>query len=176
MIRYTLLLIVSLMLLVACGNKGNKGENITLSEAKNRLQNVNKALVDKDKELIDAYIERHKLQNVQNNGAGLFYLIWGETADSLIKNGDFVSLDYKITLLDGTLCYSSENSKPKEFVVGYGGVEAGLEMAMLLMRKGQRGKLILPPHLAHGLLGDNGKIPPRSIIVYDVRVKNVIAK
>lgn len=176
MIRVTFLLILPLVLLFACKDKGGRGKNITLTEAKSRLQSVNKALVDKDAELIEAYIERHKLQNIQNNGAGLFYLIWGETTDSLIKRGDLVSLDYKISLLDGTLCYSSENSKPKEFVVGYGGVEAGLEMAMLLMRKGQRGKLILPPHLAHGLLGDNNKIPSRAIIVYDVHVKNVIAK
>ena len=79
-------------------------------------------------------------------------------------------------MLDGTLCYSSKRNKPKEFLVGYGGVEAGLEMAVKLMHQGQYGKFILPPHLAHGLIGDNDKIPPRSIIVYDVHLLNVIEK
>jgi len=31
-------------------------------------------------------------------------------------------------------------------------------------------RLILPPHLAHGLTGDGNKIPARAIIVYDIKV------
>jgi FKBP-type peptidyl-prolyl cis-trans isomerase len=31
----------------------------------------------------------------------------------------------------------------------------------------------MPPYLAHGILGDENKIPPRSIIVYDVEVLEI---
>jgi FKBP-type peptidyl-prolyl cis-trans isomerase len=161
--------------LLSCGGK-SKEPNISVKQAKNRLQDVNKALVERDRELIESYIERNRLDGVESNGAGLYYKIWGNSSEPLIVNGNIVSIEYRVTLLDGTLCYSSDNSRPKEFTVGYGRVEAGLEMAMVLMRKGQSAKLILPPHLAHGLLGDNNLIPPRSIIVYDVHVINVVVK
>lgn len=174
MTRYTVAFFLVITLL-SCGGK-SKEPNISIKQAKDRLQDVNKALVERDRELIEAYIERHRLEKVESNGSGLYYKIWGNSSEPLIGNGNIVTIQYRITLLDGTLCYTSDHSKPKEFTVGYGGVEAGLEMAMLLMRKGQTAKLILPPHLAHGLLGDNNLIPPRSIIVYDVHVINVVVK
>jgi FKBP-type peptidyl-prolyl cis-trans isomerase len=49
-------------------------------------------------------------------------------------------------------------------------VESGLEEGILLLREGDKAKFILPPHLAHGLLGDDNKIPARSIIVYDLEL------
>jgi len=113
---------------------------------------------------------------MKDNGSGLFYLIVGDTLDTKVKEGSVVVYNYSVSLMDGSICYTSQKEKPKEFLIGYGGVESGLEMAMQLMYKGQKGKFILPPHLAHGLLGDNDKIPPRSIIVYDVHLLNVIDK
>jgi FKBP-type peptidyl-prolyl cis-trans isomerase len=41
------------------------------------------------------------------------------------------------------------------------------------MKPGQKGKFILPPHLAYGLLGDEKMIPSRSIIVYDIEMLKV---
>lgn len=151
-----------------------RAPNISVSEAKKRLNDINKGLVEKDREKIEAYIERHRLEGVEQNQAGLFYLVWGEATGPKVKSGDIVVFDFKITLLDGTLCYSSENDNPKNFLVGYGNVESGLEMGMLLMHQGQRAKFILPPHLNHGLLGDGNMIPPRSIIVYDVHLLTII--
>ena len=140
------------------------------------LQEVNKALVNKDKELIEAYIKENNLSGMKDNGSGLYAMIWGDSLGVKPVEGSLVLLDYTVTLLDGTVCYTSENKKPKEFKVGFGGAEAGLDMAVRMMSEGQKGKFILPPHLAHGLLGDNNKIPPRSIIVYDVHLLNVIGK
>ena len=132
--------------------------------------------MDRDRELIEAYISRHQLDGMQDNGAGLYYLIWGDTTGNETRVGDVVVLDYTLSLLDGTLCYSSDSTGYKEFLVGQGGVETGLEMGILLMRENQRGKFILPPHLAHGLLGDDNMIPPRSIIMYDVHLLKIIGK
>jgi len=163
------------ILIIGCNSEGDKKPKISVSEAKKTLENINKGLVAKDREKIEAYIERHKLDSVSENQSGLFYLIWGEPSGPKPVTGNIVILDYKLSLLDGTLCYTSQNGKPKEFMVGHGGVESGLEMGILLMHQGQHAKFILPPHLAHGLLGDSDKIPPRSIIVYDIHLLSVIA-
>jgi FKBP-type peptidyl-prolyl cis-trans isomerase FkpA len=172
--RLHLLAIALLLSLLGCTNSGNKQPKTSYSEAKKKFETVNKALVDRDREKIDAYIQRHNLVGMQENKAGLYYLIWGEPNGPKAKLGDIVVIDYKITLLDGTLCFDSKVEKPKDFLVGKGGVEAGLEMAILLMQQGQKGKFIMPPHLGHGLLGDNDKIPPLAVLVFDVELLLVI--
>lgn len=159
---------------MGCINPQEKTPAMPLPEVKKALEQINKDLVEIDREKIEAYIERHQLEEVKQNESGLYYLVWGQPTGNKVKKGNTVVFNYSVSLLDGTLCYKSEGGKPKEFVVGYGGVESGLEMAMLLMYQGQKGKFILPPHLAHGLLGDNDKIPPRSVIVYDVHLLLII--
>jgi FKBP-type peptidyl-prolyl cis-trans isomerase FkpA len=168
-------LIIISILSISCGSEGGH-RPINLFQAKEALENVNKALVNRDRELIEAYIDRHQLEGVQENGAGLFYLVWDKPTGPQPQSGDIVIIDYTITLLDGTPCYSSDSLGQKDFLVGQGGVESGLEMGVTLMYQGQRARFILPPHLAHGLLGDQDRIPPRTIIVYDVHLLNVIDK
>ena len=58
-------------------------------------------------------------------------------------------------------------------IVGRGGVESGLEEAVLKLRKNSSAILILPPHLAHGLIGDGNKIPPKAILVYKIKVIDI---
>ena len=172
----TLLLTITIIVcLASCKNNNSRTPISSFRETKKKFEIVNKALVQKDKERILAYIERHKLEGMQENKSGLYYLIWGEKIGNKVKEGDIVLINYKIELLDGTLCYNTftENT-PKEFMVSKGGVEAGLELAILLMHQGQKGKFIMPPHLAHGLLGDNDKIPPMAILVFDVELLSVI--
>ncbi len=161
-------------LLSSCRENNEKKPSSTVSDAKKKLEQINKVLVDKDKETIEAYIKRNKLEGMQENETGLFYLVWGESKGPKVKTGSVVVLNFKVSLLDGTECYSSANDKPKEFLVGQGGVESGLEMGVLLMSEGQKGKFILPPHLGYGLLGDNDKIPPLAILIYDVELIMVI--
>jgi FKBP-type peptidyl-prolyl cis-trans isomerase len=95
--------------------------------------------------------------------------------DKIVK-GQIVTLNYKISLLDGTVCYSSSNDGQKVFQVGKGGVESGLEEGILMLRKGSKATFIMPPHLAHGLVGDDDRIPSRAILKYEVEVVNVDEK
>ena len=88
----------------------------------------------------------------------------------MIKTGDIVALDYELRLLDGELVYSSKENGLKVFIVGRGGVESGLEEAVLHLHKGDEAEIIIPSHLAYGLAGDGDKIPIRSTIVYKLKV------
>jgi FKBP-type peptidyl-prolyl cis-trans isomerase len=111
---------------------------------------------------------------MEENKSGLYYLVWGDPNGPKVQTGDIVVINYKVSMLDGTELINTEKEKPLEFLVGKGGVEAGLEMAVLLMQQGQKGKFILPPHLGHGLLGDNDRIPPMAVLVFDVELLLVI--
>lgn len=136
---------------------------------KEPLVNINKTLVNKESEEIENYIARHNW-NMLHTGSGLRYLIYKKGDGEQAKEGRIAVINYKINLLNGKLCYSSDELGAKEFLIGQGGVESGLEEGIKLLRVGDKAKFILPPHLAYGLTGDDNKIPARATLVYDVEL------
>lgn len=138
-------------------------------QVKEALVEANKHLVRTEAEDIDAYVARHNWQ-LAETGSGLRYEIYQKGNGLHAKKDQVARIHYKLGLLTGKVCYTSKERGPKEFQIGRGGVESGLEEAILLMREGDRGRFILPSHLAHGLLGDDDCIPAKSVVVYDVQL------
>lgn len=163
------------VILVSCENetKSNKqvisNQSVDKNNVKESLEKANRYLLIQESEQIDDYIERHDL-NVIQTGTGLRYHIINEGDGDLIELGDIVSLEYEIRLLNGNVVYSSKTDGVKTFLVGRGGVESGLEEAILKLRRNSVAILILPAHLAYGLLGDGNKIPARATLVYKLKV------
>ncbi len=136
---------------------------------KNEMAGMNSYLVQKDRERILNYIERKNLK-MSESPAGLWYMITEEGRGKLFSDNDKIIMEYSCYLLDGTLCYSSGETGPKELVLGKSPMEAGLNEGLRMMKPGARAIFILPPFLAYGFVGDRKKIPPRSIIVYNVTI------
>lgn len=139
------------------------------NQYKDRLVNVNKVLNENEDENIENYITRHGW-DMHKTGTGLRYLIYKEGTGDVVVKEKLVVLNYSLSLLDGTEVYNSTELGPKKFVVGQGGVESGLEEGVLLLKVGSKAKLIIPSHLAFGLMGDDNKIPARATLVYDVEL------
>lgn len=175
-IKCSYVLIAILTILVcACKNDSKpQQKKITVAEAKEKLIRINKTLNTNDSTAIQNYLKEKKLDGFETSQTGLYHLVYGEANGKQVETGDIVKLVYTISLLDGTICYKSETDGIKEFKVGQGGVESGLEEGILLMKQGQKAKFIMPPHLAHGLIGDGKHIPARSIIVYDVELLEIV--
>ena len=136
------------------------------------LLSVNQDLVEEDAAEIETFAERRNWQ-MKTTETGLRYMIYENGEGEKAVDGKVVTLEYTVSLLDSTVCYSSDQSGQKQFLLGKGridGIEAGLEEGVLLMREGDKARLILPPHLAHGLAGDGDCIPRRAIILYDVEL------
>ena len=163
--------VVAVLLLSSCSGSGQKRKDMP-PVTKEMLMNINKKLVDRDMAEIQKYADSAGL-TMQKTKSGLWYKILQEGEGHKAQKGDIITLDYKVTLLDGTECYSSDKDGVKVFEVGHGGVESGLEEGVLMLNKGAKAIFILPPYLAHGLLGDENKIPARSTIVYDVQVLSI---
>ncbi|MBK1876376.1 FKBP-type peptidyl-prolyl cis-trans isomerase [Pelagicoccus mobilis] len=103
--------------------------------------------------------------------SGLHYIVEKEGEGVPPEKGQLVSAHYRGTLLDGTEFDSSfKRDKPIEFPVGNGRVISGWDEAFLLMKKGEKRKLIIPAKIAYGLRGSPPVIPPNSILVFDVEL------
>lgn len=136
------------------------------------LLRANQFLVGKDMDLIKAYVKRRDW-DIEFSDTGLGYQIYEQGKGLQAEKGRIITMEYKLSLLDGRVCYSSEEGGPKTFRIGQGGVEAGLEEGVLMLRKGDKARFIMPPFLAHGLIGDQGRIPPRAVVIYEIEVLNI---
>ncbi|GAB4288263.1 MAG: hypothetical protein Kow0068_14060 [Marinilabiliales bacterium] len=158
----------------ACNEDKVKLDDSYYPVLKKPLRGANRILVDKDSIKIAKYCKRMKW-DCKVSPTGLFYEVYyhSEMDGDSVKPGDNVLITYKVTLLDGTICYTTDSTGPETFKLGYGVAEQGLEQGLLLMKEGDKAHLVLPPHLAYGLIGDEYKIPPRSIIVYDIELVKI---
>lgn len=177
-IKIIFIIISSLILSVSCEDKAetksqvDNNQSINKKDVAESLEKANRYLIIQESELIEDYIERHEL-NVIQTGTGLRYQIINQGEGDLIREGNVVKLEYEVRLLNGDLVYSSKNDGVKTFLVGRGGVESGLEEAILKLRLNSTAVLILPAHLAHGLIGDGNKVPPRATLVYRIKVIDI---
>jgi FKBP-type peptidyl-prolyl cis-trans isomerase len=167
MIRDIVILLL-LTSLISCREKpGNSFNNS--KPGKNQMADLNRYLVQKDKERIKSYIERKNLK-MNESPTGLWYQIIDAGEGKVFTDNDKVVLDYECSLLDGTKCYSSKELGPKELIVGKSEMEQGLNEGLRLLKPGAEAIFIIPPFLAYGLIGDRKMIPSRAVIVYNVNI------
>ncbi|HET8963166.1 MAG TPA: FKBP-type peptidyl-prolyl cis-trans isomerase [Chitinophagales bacterium] len=161
-----------MMLIVACKDQHKqttKNINIQSKEFQDKLIEANKMYVRQENDEIDQYVA-HKGWDMVKTGTGLRYMITRKGSGELAKPEQIARVNYKISLLNGTVCYSSDSTGAKEFVVAGDNVESGLHEGIQYMHIGDKAILILPSHLAHGLMGDEDKIPPKASVIYELEL------
>ncbi len=154
---------------LSCKNEKPSKKQINPAEYKEPLMKVNKKLVKSEDEQIEDYINRYGW-NMKKTGTGLRYMIYKQGNGQKAETGKVAVIQFTVSLLNGDTCYTSESDEYKEFLIGKGGVESGLEEGILLLKKGDRAKFIIPSHLAFGLTGDMDKIPAKATLVYDIKL------
>lgn len=167
-----LIFMMSTSCITESSHQHNSKENTNNKSEKEVLITANKYLVVTEKKEISNYIRRHKL-DVTETGSGLKYQITKHGDGEKAEKGKIAILNYKLKLITGDVVYSSDTDGQKVFTIGHGGVESGLEEAILHMRVGDEAIIIIPSHLAFGLLGDTKKIPQRSTVIYEIEFTNI---
>ncbi len=153
---------------VSCNSVQDKNQN-RLKPGKKEMTDLNRYLVQKDRERIENYIARKNLKMTESP-TGLWYLIKSEGDGSYFTDNDKVIMEYECSLLDGTSCYSSTELGPKEIILGKNEMGAGLNQGLKMLKPGGEAIFIIPPFLAYGFVGDGNKIPSRAVIVYNITV------
>lgn len=157
------------LLHASCRDSAVSEKKIDELKLKEPMIEINKTAAEKESEQIDGFVKRHNWEVVKT-GTGLRYLVYIMGNGEMAKTGQIAKVNFEISLLNGTVCYSTRESGPLEFLIGQSEVESGLHEGILFLHVGDKAKLILPSHLAHGLAGDLKKIPPLSTIVYDIEL------
>ncbi len=171
-----IIFLLSLLAIAGCKEKIHQPvKEINMNELKEPLMNVNRKISREEKLAIDGYVKRRNW-NMTETGTGVRYMIIEQGSEETPASGDVVIIDFEISLLDGTVCYTSKESGPEHFVVDYDNVESGMNEAIKYLHKGDKAIIIIPSHRAFGLAGDMAKIPPFSTVIYKIQVLEIIPK
>jgi FKBP-type peptidyl-prolyl cis-trans isomerase len=122
---------------------------------------------------IQMYLVKFEKMKVTETGTGLRYIVMKAGDGAIPQPGQDAKVKYKISLLDGTVCYETGKDELDVFRVDKSEMESGIHEGIKLMKIGEKAKLIFPSHLAHGLIGDLKKIPPLSPLVVDIELIEV---
>ena len=115
-----------------------------------------------------AFLEKNALKgNVQTTASGLQYTIIAEGDGDKIEPQDTVWVNYKGTLLDGTVFDENDST---QFVANR--VIRGWTEGLGLLGEGGKATLYIPAELAYGSRGNRG-IEPNSTLIFDVEVLKV---
>lgn len=164
--NYWLLLI---LVLAGCGETPSKPkEEPNWNQEKSSEMNKEFA-VEEDLE-IRLYLEQHKEYEAQITGSGLRYIPLKTTEGEVATPGRDAHVQYKVTFLDGEKIYETAADEVDIFRVDKSNVETGIQEGIKKMKVGERSILIIPSHLAHGLIGDMDKIPPLTTLVVDIEL------
>lgn len=157
--------------LAACSQQSDKSKSPP-KNVNEELIKANQSRIEVESERIEAFINRRGWK-MEKTGTGLRYMISQKGKGPKAKDGEVVKVNFKVSLLDGTVCYSSDEVGPQEFLIGMDNVESGLHEGILFLNQGAKATFILPSHLAHGLTGDQNKIPGNASIVYDIEILDI---
>ena len=163
-----------LIILFSCDNN-EKDEYVDLEKwNKKKSLSFNKARLKEEDLQIKIFLQGHPDLKMDSTGTGLRYMIYEDGLGVSPLPGDSVDVQMTVSLLDGTLCYQTDSAELDQFLIDRSHLETGIQEVIKLMKVGDRTKLILPSHLAHGLLGDFKKIPPMAVLFVDVYLYEVI--
>jgi peptidylprolyl isomerase len=105
--------------------------------------------------------------------SGLKYAIVKPNKSGETTKGKKVTVNYTGFLKDGKMFDSSlDRNQPLVVDIGKGKLFPGLDEAIGLMCKGEKGRFIIPAHLAFGEKG-GGPVPPNTDIIMDLEVVEV---
>jgi FKBP-type peptidyl-prolyl cis-trans isomerase len=163
--------LLSLLSLSSCNTDEPKTTKppLTQKEVNNGLIESHQKFLLQQEDDIKQYVARHNY-DMQRTATGIYYKIMEPGKGDKAEVGEFATVNYTISLLDGTVCYDTKQDGPKQFKIGEDEVESGVHEAVQLMHIGDKAMFIIPSNLANGLVGDKDKIPPGAVVIYNINL------
>jgi FKBP-type peptidyl-prolyl cis-trans isomerase FkpA len=113
-----------------------------------------------------------KLPGVKTTPSGLQYKVLSPGDGPSPQPTDEVTVNYRGTLLDGTVFDSSyQRGQPAKFPLNK--VIPGWQEALTMMKPGAKWQVFIPPELAYGPNPPAPQIPPNALLKFDVELLKV---
>jgi FKBP-type peptidyl-prolyl cis-trans isomerase len=130
------------------------------------------AAADKNEAAAQRFLAANgKRPGVKTTKSGLQYKVLSPGSGASPQPTDQVTVNYRGTLLDGTVFDSSyARGMPAKFVLNQ--VIPGWQEAVGMMKPGAKWQLFIPPQLAYGK-NSRPPIPPNSLLKFDVELLSV---
>ena len=136
------------------------------NEFKSQKEKEISEIMQKNKQMIEE-VSKSYLET----DSGLRYTVLSKGNGDSPNKGDLVKVHYKGQLLDETVFDSSyKRNEPIEFKVGIGQVIPGWDEGIMLLRKGDKARFVIPSNLAYGESGAGGVIPPNATLIFEVEL------
>jgi len=166
--------LIGLALLAACGDGEMPPARVgTAQESRDQaLLEENKRIAEREALDIDGWIARQGL-HMERSGTGVRIHLVEDSAGNNARPLQIASIRFRVSLIDGTVCYVSAPGEAEDFLIEQDDVESGLHEAIQHLSPGDSAIVVIPSHRAHGLAGDQAKIPMRSTVIYHLRLVGV---
>jgi FKBP-type peptidyl-prolyl cis-trans isomerase FkpA len=143
-----------------------------------------------DRKLIDTYLATADIDSLYriHDPSGVIIIVQEEGSGTRPKTNTVVYTDYTGSLMsDGSIFDTSFEDVAREnnifveggiysifsFVIGTGGVIQGWDIGFRRLRPGAKAKLIIPSPFAYSAATNNSRIPPNSVLIFDVDFKGI---
>ena len=114
------------------------------------------------------------ITKINHTTSGMTIDIITEGSGPGITNGQTAVVDYKGTLIDGSIFdESAKRGQPFSFPLGAGMVIKGWDEGVLGMKVGETRKLTIPPELGYGARGAGDVIPPNATLIFEVTLRAI---
>ena len=122
----------------------------------------------KEQELIEEYLSENEF-NFQQTESGLYYEILDEGSGNSPVAGDNITVHYFGELLDGTIFDSSYSGDPRTFSLSGGVIDGWIE-AVPLLKRGGKGRFLMPSDLGYGRIGSAPNIPGNAPLLFEIEL------
>ena len=127
----------------------------------------------RDTILIDQYLAENNIE-AETDPSGLRYVITQLGTGANARFGSTVRVRYTGYLLDGTQFDSNIGGASFDFVLGQGQVVQGWEIGFKLLNEGASATLYVPSLLGYGNNRVGNVIVANSILIFEVRVLDIL--
>lgn len=119
----------------------------------------------------DFLIQNKKDKDVKVTESGLQYKVIKQGAGPIPTDGATVKVNYKGTLIDGTIFDTTEGKQPFQTNINH--VIKGWTEALKLMPVGSKWEIYVPQELAYGAR-EAGKIKPFSMLIFEIELLEIV--
>jgi len=141
-----------------------------------KLQADHKRVVDSlqlnERRLLDSCVNK---LNGKTTESGLIILSRKGGTGVPVKLGDYASIDFTMTDMNGDTLLSSVNAGPMDVQIGESSLCSGFDKGLGMMSKGESMSFVIPSSLGFDSTGYEDVILPYSPLLFSVKVNDVMA-